>query len=102
MWTELSDPAILARLGNRIKEYRIQLGLKQSEVARYSCVGINTIYKIEKGQPVSYNPCCQRPAYPRAAWESGSACARDRYYTFATFEDPRKESQADKEQKEGI
>jgi len=53
MWTELSDPAILARLGNRIKEYRIQLGLKQSEVARYSCVGINTIYKIEKGQPVS-------------------------------------------------
>lgn len=27
--------------------------MKQSDVAHYSCVGINTVYKIEKGQPVS-------------------------------------------------
>ncbi|MCF0196607.1 MAG: helix-turn-helix domain-containing protein [Bacteroidaceae bacterium] len=53
MWTEMSDPTILIQLGARIKEYRIQLGLKQSELAQLSRVGVNTIYKIEKGKPVS-------------------------------------------------
>ena len=53
MRTEMSDPTILIQLGARIKEYRIQLGLKQSELAQLSRVGVNTIYKIEKGKPVS-------------------------------------------------
>lgn len=49
----MSDPAILVQLGARIKDYRIQLGMKQSDLAQLSCVGVNTIYKIEKGKPVS-------------------------------------------------
>lgn len=49
----MSDPAILVKLGERIKDYRIRLGLKQSEVAKMSSIGTNTIYKIEKGKPVS-------------------------------------------------
>lgn len=53
MWTEMSDPAILIQLGARIKNYRIRLGLKQSELAQMSSVGINTVYKIENGKPVS-------------------------------------------------
>lgn len=53
MWTELSDVAILKTLGNRIKDYRISMNMKQSELARLSGVGLTTIGKIEKGQSVS-------------------------------------------------
>lgn len=53
MWTEMSDPAILVKLGERIKDYRIRMGLKQSDVAKMSRIGTNTIYKIEKGRPIS-------------------------------------------------
>lgn len=53
MWTEMSDPAILMQLGARIRDYRIQLGMKQSELAQLSSVGVNTVYKIEKGKSVS-------------------------------------------------
>ena len=53
MWTELSDTAILTRLGNRIREYRIARELKQSDLAEESGVGLSTIRKIENGLPVS-------------------------------------------------
>ena len=33
MWTELSDTAILNKLGTRLKAYRISSGLKQQELA---------------------------------------------------------------------
>ena len=33
MWTELSDTAILKRLGTRLKAYRISRGLKQQELS---------------------------------------------------------------------
>ena len=49
----MSDPAILMQLGARIRDYRIQLGMKQSELAQLSSVGVNTVYKIEKGKSVS-------------------------------------------------
>ena len=52
-WTELSDPAILKRLGERIKQHRIQMGLQQKELAEKSCVSLSTITKIEHGNPVS-------------------------------------------------
>ncbi len=54
MWTELSDMAILSKLGTRLKSYRISRGLKQQELALESGVGISTIAKIENGQPVSF------------------------------------------------
>lgn len=53
MWTELSDTAILKRLGTRLKAYRIASGMKQQELAAESGVGVSTIAKIEKGQSVA-------------------------------------------------
>ncbi|MBR4438399.1 MAG: helix-turn-helix domain-containing protein [Bacteroidales bacterium] len=55
MWTELSDTAILKKLGARLKAYRISRGMKQQELAEESGVGLSTIAKIEKGQPVSFS-----------------------------------------------
>ena len=52
MWTELSDTAILNKLGARLKAYRISRGLKQQELAVESGVGVSTIAKIESGQSV--------------------------------------------------
>ena len=54
MWTELSDPAIMKQLGARIKDYRIGMGMRQSDVAKESGVSLNTINKIESGKPVSF------------------------------------------------
>lgn len=53
MWTELSDTAILNKLGMRLKASRISSGLKQQELAAESGVGVSTIAKIENGQSVS-------------------------------------------------
>lgn len=53
MWTELSDTAILKRLGARLKAYRIARGMKQQELAAESGVGVSTIAKIENGQSVT-------------------------------------------------
>ena len=53
MWTELSDTAILKRLGARLKAYRIARGIKQQELAAESGVGVSTIAKIENGQSVA-------------------------------------------------
>lgn len=53
MWTELSDTAILKRLGARLKAYRIARGMKQQELATESGVGVSTIAKIENGQSVA-------------------------------------------------
>ncbi|MDY4160181.1 MAG: helix-turn-helix transcriptional regulator [Prevotella sp.] len=55
MWTELSDTAILNKLGTRLKDYRISSGLKQQELAMESGVGVSTIAKIESGQSVSFS-----------------------------------------------
>ncbi len=53
MWTELSDTAILNKLGTRLKASRISRGFKQQELAAESGVGVSTIAKIESGQSVS-------------------------------------------------
>ena len=53
MWTELSDTAILKRLGTRLKAFRISRGMKQQELAAESGVGVSTIAKIENGQSVA-------------------------------------------------
>ena len=53
MWTELSDTAILKKLGTRLKAYRISRGMKQQELALESGVGVSTVAKIENGQPVN-------------------------------------------------
>ena len=55
MWTELSDTAILEKLGARMKARRISIGLKQQELAKESGVGVSTITKIESGQSVAFS-----------------------------------------------
>ena len=53
MWTEMSNPAILERIGRRLKEIRIRQSLTQSEVAENSGVSTLTVSNMEKGKPVS-------------------------------------------------
>lgn len=53
MWNEMSDPAVLVKIGQRIKEIRIRKSITQEELARYSGVSTLTVANIEKGKSVS-------------------------------------------------
>ena len=53
MWTELSDPTILQRLGGRIRDYRIRMEMTQGELAEKSGVSMGTVVRIEQGKAVS-------------------------------------------------
>lgn len=53
MWTELSDPAILKRIGMQIKDYRIRMELTQNELAEKSGVSPGSVVRLEQGCPVS-------------------------------------------------
>lgn len=53
MWTEMSNPAILTKLGTRIKDARIRKGITQEELALTSGVSSLTVANIEKGKSVT-------------------------------------------------
>lgn len=53
MMTELTNGALLEKLGKRLKEYRLRAGLMQSELAKEANVGVSTVVKLEQGKPVS-------------------------------------------------
>lgn len=53
MWTELSDPAILQKIGRRIRDYRIRMEMTQNELAEKSGVSMGTIVRVEQGNPIS-------------------------------------------------
>ena len=53
MWTEISDTAIIKKLGERIRAQRIRQVVKQEELAERSGVALSTIRRIESGQAVS-------------------------------------------------
>ena len=53
MWTELSDPAILQKLGRRMRDYRIRMEMTQGELAEKSGVSMGTVVRMEQGLPVS-------------------------------------------------
>ena len=53
MWTEMSDPAILTKLGGRLKDARIRKGLTQAELAVTAGVSLLTVANIEKGKSVT-------------------------------------------------
>jgi transcriptional regulator with XRE-family HTH domain len=50
MWKEMSNPAIIKELGNRLKELRLRKGIQQAELAKMSGVSLYTISKIEQGK----------------------------------------------------
>ena len=53
MWTELSDPAILQKIGQRIRGYRIRMEMTQGELAGRSGVSMGTIVREEQGNAIS-------------------------------------------------
>lgn len=53
MWTEMSSPAILVKIGTRIKETRIRQNKTQAELAAAAGVTPLTVANIEKGKSVS-------------------------------------------------
>ena len=53
MWTEMSDPAILNKLGARIKDTRIRKRITQAELAIAAGVSPLTVANIEKGKSVT-------------------------------------------------
>lgn len=53
MWTEMSDSAILVKLGTRIKDSRIRRAITQEELASSAGVSTLTVANIERGKPVT-------------------------------------------------
>ena len=53
MWNEMSNPAVLVKIGQRIEETRIRQHITQEELATASGVSPLTVANIEKGKSVS-------------------------------------------------
>ena len=48
--SEHTDKAILKELGNRLQRHRLNQNISQEDLAREAGVGVNTVYRIERGQ----------------------------------------------------
>lgn len=53
-WNGMSDVAIIAEIGTRIKDNRLRKNLTQKELASRAGVNALTIAKIEQGKPMSF------------------------------------------------
>ncbi|MBQ8867005.1 MAG: helix-turn-helix transcriptional regulator [Bacteroidaceae bacterium] len=53
MWTEMSDLAIIRRLGERLKTVRIRMDMTQEELARQAGTNCLTVANLEKGKSVT-------------------------------------------------
>ena len=53
-WYGMSDSAIIAELGNRLKNYRLRKNCTQEELAQKSGVSLGSVHKIECGKAVSF------------------------------------------------
>ena len=53
MWMELSEPAIMQRLGMRIRDYRIRMEMTQGELALQSGTSVGTVVRAEQGKAIS-------------------------------------------------
>ena len=53
MWTELSDPAILQKIGRRMRDYRMRMEMTQGELAEKSGISMGTIVRMEQGGAIS-------------------------------------------------
>ena len=45
-----SDKAILEELGQRLQKHRLNQNISQEDLAKEAGVGVNTVYRIERGQ----------------------------------------------------
>ena len=72
MWNEMSNPAVLMRIGQRIKETRIRQHITQEELATASGVSPLTVANIEKGQIGIAAVVHQRTPLARPAGEPGA------------------------------
>jgi transcriptional regulator with XRE-family HTH domain len=52
-WNELSNAAITAEIGKRLKEHRLKKRLTQQELAKRAGISLFTVAQIERGKPVS-------------------------------------------------
>lgn len=48
--SEHTDNAILEELGKRLQRHRLNQNISQEDLAREAGVGVNTVYRIERGQ----------------------------------------------------
>ena len=55
VWNDLSNAAILAETGKRLKEYRLRSRLTQQQLAEQAGISIFTVAQIEKGKSVSFD-----------------------------------------------
>lgn len=53
MWTEMSTPAVLVKIGSRIRKARIKRRMTQEELARQSGVSTLAASNVEKGRSVT-------------------------------------------------
>ncbi|MEA4841147.1 MAG: helix-turn-helix transcriptional regulator [Bacteroidales bacterium] len=53
-WYGMSDAALIAELGKRIKSYRLRKKFTQQEIADRAGVSVFTVAQVEKGSAVSF------------------------------------------------
>jgi len=53
MWNERSNPGVLQKIAERLKEYRLQQNTTQLDLAQNTGVSLNVIQRVETGKPVS-------------------------------------------------
>lgn len=49
----MSDPAVMAEMGKRLKEYRLRKNFTQSELALKTGISVLSVQNLEKGRSVS-------------------------------------------------
>jgi transcriptional regulator with XRE-family HTH domain len=54
VWNDLSNTAVLAEAGTRLKEYRLRTRLTQQQLAEQAGVSVFTVAQIEQGKSVSF------------------------------------------------
>ena len=52
-WYSMSDPAVMAEMGKRLKAYRLRKNYTQSELAVKTGISVVSVQNLEKGRSVS-------------------------------------------------
>ena len=51
----LADPILLAKIGERLKSYRLKQNITQQSLADEACISVSSVKKIEKGEINSFD-----------------------------------------------